>query len=97
VWPDVQELPVLSANQFLSQLSPGPNGLPEEMLLTIGYAAPPVLLGTPEEQQMTLRALGAVPVRAHVRVAINRVRLQEVIQMLQTTAETWDNATGGGR
>jgi hypothetical protein len=94
IWPEVEELPVLRANQFLGQISQGPTGTPEEFILTIGYVVPPVLLGTVDEQRATMRALGAVSVKALSRVSMSRGRLGELIQILQSLAEAYDKATG---
>jgi hypothetical protein len=95
IWPEVDEVPVLKANQFLGQISQGPAGQPEDFVVTIGYFPPPVLLGTPEEQRATMRALGAISVKTLSRVSLSRDRLGELIKVLQTIAEQYDNATGG--
>lgn len=95
IWPEVEEEPVFRANQFLGQISTTSAGTPEDFLLTIGYVAPPVLLGTPDEQRATMGALGAVSVRTLCRVSMSRERLGELIQMLQGVAQQFDRATGG--
>lgn len=97
IWPDVEDLPVLRANQFLGQVAPGPTGAPEEFIFTIGYVSPPVFLGSPEEQAATMKALGAVSVRALARVSMSRVRLAELIQVLQQSADQYDNGSQGGK
>jgi hypothetical protein len=83
IWPDVGELPVYRANQFLGQVSNGPDGKPEDLLLTIGHFAPPVLLGPPEEQQVTARALGAVSVRALSRISLSYRQAHALVGLLQ--------------
>lgn len=90
IWPDVDSQPVLRANQFLAQLGPGPDGNPEECILTIGYAAPPVLLGSPEEQRATVMALGAIESKALARVSMSRARVGQLIDILQQQAQIMD-------
>ena len=94
IWPNVQDLPVLRANQFLGQFGSGPDGMPEEFVLTVGYAAPPVVLGSPQEQAASLAALGAVSVSGLSRVSMSRARLGELIQLLQQGAAAYDQAQG---
>jgi hypothetical protein len=91
IWPEIGDLPVLAANQFLVQGGiSGNSGVPDDMVLTVGHTAPPVLLGTPEEQQAQLAALGAVTTRPLVRVSISRNRLGELIGLLVAAANQWD-------
>ncbi len=95
IWPKADEMPVLVANAIVSQLTPGPDGVPEECVVSLGYAPPPIVLGSEEERAEALRALGAVSVITHVRVSLNRSRLQEIINVLQRSAAQWDQATTG--
>ncbi len=99
IWPNAQDLPVLVTNTVVSQLSSGPDGRPEECIVTLGHAPPPIILGSAEEQDVALRALGAVSAQAHVRVSLNRARLQELIGVLSQSAAQWDESLGqqGGR
>jgi hypothetical protein len=97
IWPDVDDQPVLRANQFLGQMSPDASGAPEEFILTIGYISPPVMLGSPEEQAATMAALGAVSVRTLTRVSMSRSRLGELLQLLQAAVSQYDAKPGGGQ
>jgi hypothetical protein len=97
IWPEVEEEPVFRANQFLGQISPGPTGAPEDFILTIGHVAPPVMLGTLDEQRATMSALGAVSVRTLSRVSMSRGNLEALIRILQTAVGQFDSATGGGQ
>lgn len=92
IWPDIEELPVYRANQFISQNGQGPDGKPEEIVLSLGYIAPPVILGTPEEQQATARALGAVSVKALARVSISRGHVAQLVELLRAQLELFDRA-----
>jgi hypothetical protein len=73
IWPDVNDVSVLMSNVHLLQISE-----PDCAVLTLGQAAPPVVLGTPEEQQTMVRAIGGVSVRAICRVSMTRVRVAEL-------------------
>ncbi len=94
IWPNAQDLPVLVTNTVVSQLSSGPDGRPEECIVTLGHAPPPLILGPAEEQEVALGALEAVSVHAHVRVSLNRARLQELIEVLSRAAAQWDQSQG---
>ncbi len=94
IWPNAQDLPVLVTNTVVSQLSSGPDGRPEECIVTLGHAPPPLILGPAEEQEVALGALEAVSVHAHVRVSLNRARLQELIEVLSHAAAQWDQSQG---
>ncbi len=83
IWPDIQSLPILRANQFIAQTSLDPDGGIDEFVLCIGYAAPPFILGTAEEQQVSMRALGAVEAKAIARVSISHATLRALVNMLQ--------------
>ncbi|MCW2756340.1 MAG: hypothetical protein JWO46_86 [Nocardioidaceae bacterium] len=98
IWPNVQDVSVLRANQFLGQIAAGIEGQPEEFLLSIGYAAPPVLLGTPEEQQLSMQAVGAISVKTEVRVSMSRGHLAALTQLLATALENFPdpNTNTGG-
>lgn len=84
IWPDIQAQPVRAANQFVIQTSFGPDGKPEAYVVAIGYAAPPFILGTPEEQHASMRALGAVESTAIARVAISPAKFREFVGLLTT-------------
>src|SRR3954453_1270429 len=83
-WVGLDEQPILYANQFLGQANAG------EITLTIGQAAPPALLGSPEQQREQAEAISYVPVRPLVRVNVSRDRLEELIQVLTETLQNAD-------
>lgn len=97
IWPDVEDHPVLSTNQFVAQLAPGPDGVPEELILVVGHIAPPLVLGSQEQVEALMRALGSISVKSHGRFSMTRSRLQELIQLLAMQAEKWDQALSGGQ
>lgn len=90
IWPDVDALPVLRANQFIVQVETGPRGEAEGCIVTIGFVAPPVILGSAEEQQVAIRALGAVEAKALARVSMSRARVEELIGLLASVAQAMD-------
>jgi hypothetical protein len=96
IWPDLDREPVVAANQFVAQFTPAADGSPGAFLLTVGFAAPPLLLGDQEEQETTLRALGAVSSRTVARIEMHPTRLVELLQLLQRSVEFYNGATGQG-
>lgn len=92
VWTGLEEQPVQMMNMTLIQINAGggPTPKPDEFVLTVGYAAPPVLLGTQEEQTVSLAALGAVPAKTLGRFALTRSRVEELITTLTQAVKVWD-------
>lgn len=85
-WVGLDELPVLSVNQFVGQPEPG------VAFVTLGQVTPPMVGGgTPEEAQAQLARLPFVPIRAVARLALSRRRLRELIEVLQGTLEALDS------
>lgn len=85
------------ANQFVVSVGlPTSQGKPDEIYLTIGQAEPPFVTGTPAQMEQQLRALGSLPVETLGRYVFSRDRLQELINVLQRTAEIFDRARGAG-
>ena len=82
-WPGVEDVgPILSVNQMLVQSGAVMDGAPEEFILTFGHAAPPVVLGDAEEQQLALSALAVVPIKTLVRVSVSPARLRQFAETL---------------
>ncbi|MEU9710763.1 hypothetical protein AB0E21_19410 [Streptomyces sp. NPDC047967] len=83
------------ANQFIVSVGlPTSQGRPDEIYLTFGQVEPPVLTGTPEQMEDQLRKLGSLHVETLGRYVVSRDRLQELIEVLQRTAELYDSARG---
>jgi hypothetical protein len=82
IWPDVEDLTVYACNQFLVQISAGSDGRPEDLILTLGFIAPPVILGTPEEQQASAMALQAVSVKGVSRVSMSRGNAEQLMNLI---------------
>ena len=87
-------------NQALTQLEPGGPDGPDGILLTLGYVAPPVVLGSAEETTVLINALGSVPVHAYGRYTLQPGRAREVVNLLGTALAQYDQARkealGGG-
>ena len=94
IWPDVAEAPVLRANQFLTQIAQGRDGAPEDLLLSVGYYAPAVVLGTAVEQETCRAAMSAISVRTLLRVTMSRDRLDGLVRDLQACRSQWDLMSG---
>jgi hypothetical protein len=60
----------------------GLGGRLEELVLTIGHAAPPIVSGNPEEQRQQLAGISEVTVQPLARYAVTRQRLAELIDLL---------------
>jgi len=97
IWPGVDDLPVLRSNIALVQVGSSLGGGPEDIILVLGHVAPPVLLGTPEEQQASMRTISAVTARSLVRVSMSRDRVAALVQALQGTIDQIDDALGGAQ
>lgn len=91
IWPNINDVPVLMANVFMLQgSSTATDGQPDDPVLTIGQAPPPVLLGTPEEQEAMMGAIGGVQVHTICRVALTRGRVLELMNHLRLLVVNMD-------
>ncbi len=85
-----QGIPTLAANVFSLQITG--SGEPEEVVMSVGYAAPPIFTGSPEEQQRQAEALEAVVITPVVRLSITPGRLRELLGLVQTVVDNLDGA-----
>jgi hypothetical protein len=65
--------------------------------VSVGQLAPPVLVGSVEEQRMQAENITYVPIRTVARVSMTRARLEELIGVLSTTLELYDGSRAGGQ
>ncbi|MFF6887590.1 hypothetical protein ACFY9F_30895 [Streptomyces sp. NPDC012421] len=87
--------PARPANQFIVTVGlPTSQGRPDEIYLAFGQVEPPMLTGSPAQMEEQLRTLGSLPVETLGRYVVSRDRLQELIDVLQRTAELYDSARG---
>lgn len=75
-WVGPDEVPVVMANHFISQFHD------DGFVLTFGQVAPPIILGSEEQQREQLEALAFVPVRPLARFALTEQRVRELIKLL---------------
>jgi hypothetical protein len=80
---DLYRLPVLAANQFAVQLSNEEGDPTPSVILTVGHVSPPLLLGTPEEQQAAAAAVESVNVTPLARFKLSAAKAAEFAGVLQ--------------
>jgi hypothetical protein len=83
-WMNVEDVPVLFANQFIIQHNQ------DEFILSIGQMVPPVLLGDEQQRAAQLQEIERVPVKPLARIAFTRARLIELVQALEGNREIYD-------
>ena len=88
VYVGIEDVPVLFANQFLVQHEQN------EFLLTVGQLQPPPLLGSPEEKMEQLKTMTYVPVKVVARFGMTRQRLAQLVEVLQTNLQNYDEKEG---
>ncbi|MDO8473305.1 MAG: hypothetical protein Q7T05_05750 [Dehalococcoidia bacterium] len=88
VYVGLDDAKIVFGNAFVIQ------HLQNEFILTIGQLAPPILLGSPEEQLEQAKRLGYVPIRIMSRTAFTRDRMVELIAALQSQLKAYDEGQG---
>jgi len=97
-WGDGYDVPVVPANQFIAAVGlPSSSAEPDGINLIFGYLAPPLLLGTPDEIRETAQGIKELPVEIKGRFLLTRGRLDELIKVLQSAADQYDQMKGAGR
>ena len=84
-WADSSALPILSADELSIMF-----GREGEFIVTIGQASPPILSGSPQEQQAETERLGSFPVRPLARYGVTRARLEAFVAALQSNLKRHD-------
>jgi hypothetical protein len=80
-WAGVESVPIQMANQFLVQIDAvGP--VPDVLVLAIGQATPPAVLGSAEEKAEQMRRVTSVNVIPLARYVITPARLTELVDLL---------------
>jgi hypothetical protein len=80
---------VLAVNQFIIQVAQESVQGPPTVLLTLGYVAPPVLLGTPEQQREAAAAVERLTIRPVARFTVPGERILELSQLVQNLPQQW--------
>lgn len=84
LWRGLDTQPLHYANQFIVQHDPS------GIYLTAGHLQPPMLLGSPEEQQRQARELGNVFADTVGRMFISRRQAGQLLVALQDQIEHYD-------
>jgi hypothetical protein len=88
VFIGIEDVPILYVNQFVLSFQP------QEFILTMGQLAPPILLGSEEEQREQAGQLDYVPIKVVGRVGMNRRRLVDLIALLEKQLQRYDDQIG---
>lgn len=94
-WDAVEAAQPVHANQVIAQVGPqGSDGQPDGLYISFGSAPPPVFMGDEAQRKATLDRLreGGVRVNVLTQVHITRQLLGDLIGLLQTAAEKYDEA-----
>jgi len=88
VFVGAEDLPILHTNYFVIAIHQ------EDFIMTVGQFAPPILLGSDEEQREQASQLSYVPVKVVARLAMTRTRIAELISALQIQMQRYDENRG---
>lgn len=94
-WSGLASARVQHVNQFIVQVGPPTlEGPPDGVYLALGHLSPPLIIGKDAEAQAReLEALkDGVPIEILGRFHLSRVRLDELIKVLQETVDNYDKA-----
>lgn len=84
-------MPVQHVNQALAQIGvPSTDGAPDGIYITLGSSEPPLIVGDEDERKQALEALGTIKITVHGRFHISRGQLDDLIRVLHTIAEQYD-------
>ncbi len=83
-WVDVDEVPILLANQLVAQVFQG------HIQLTFGQVGIPPLTGSPEEQAAQANQLEFLPIRTVARFSVPAAPFREMAQTLRSVADALD-------
>jgi hypothetical protein len=81
----------VGANQFALQIEAGPSGHPEALVLSVGYAGPPIITDPSQEEQALSEGIQVTPLGRYV---LSRERTAQLIDMLQRALGAWDASLG---
>lgn len=93
-WGDTSRVPVLAANQLAVQVD-ALGTKPDLVIITIGHASAPVLVGTDEQKREAAERIREVEVQPLARVSLSVGRLKQWAALLQTTADKLDEVPRG--
>lgn len=99
-WGAVEAAQPVHANQVIAQVGPqGSDGQPDGLYISFGSAPPPIFTDEAAQREAALERLreGGVKVNVLTQVHITRQLLGDLIGLLQTTAEKYDEAARIGQ
>ena len=67
----------------------------QEFIITFAQFAPPLVLGTPEEQREQVEGKPYLPVKTVARLAMSPERVLDLIKALQENYDSWKAKEGG--
>lgn len=94
-WSDVEETPAQHVNQVLAQVGPpSSKGVPDGIYVALGSVSPPVIPPDDDRREARLAELAdsILKVAVHARIQLSREALRDLIQVLQRTAEQYDES-----
>ncbi len=87
-WVGYDEVPILYANHFLIQFTPE-----ESFMVGVGQAAPPALVGTPEQIKAQAEQIEYVPVRTLARIGLTPSKVKELIAALEAGLRNFERTS----
>lgn len=94
-WSEAEQTPASHVNQVLAQVGPpSSRGVPDGIYVALGSVSPPVIPADDDRREARLEELAGsvLKVAVHARIQLSREALQELIQVLQTTADQYDGS-----
>lgn len=67
----------------------------QEFIITFGQFAPPLVLGSPQEQREQVKGKPYLPVKTVARLAMSPERALDLIKALQDNYDKWKATEGG--
>ena len=94
VWGTAGEAPVYAANQLAVQVD-ALGDRPDLVILSLGHASAPILVGPGDRQREQLVKVKEVEVRVVARVSVSVGRLKEWAALLNRTIDALESQEGG--
>jgi hypothetical protein len=94
-WSAAEDAPISHANQILTQVGPPlGNSIPDGAYITLGSVKPPVIPADESGRAERVQQLtgSTVPVTVYGRFHVSRAFIDDLIKVLQITADQYDAA-----
>ncbi len=86
LWQGPEELPILFANQFVSQF------YQDAFIVTVGQTVPPPIVGTDVERAKQLVQVSYVSVKPVARLSLTRTSMRDLIAHLEANLQQYEEA-----